>query len=58
MTFPHVFDRAAVSPSPQRMRNPNALLRGKRKILARIPAVGFAKTTALFNDPFHDAILS
>jgi hypothetical protein len=53
MTFAHVFDPPGIGPSPQCMRDPNALLWGELDVLLRIPTVGCAKTAALFDNSFH-----
>lgn len=52
-TFTHVFDPAGISSAPQGVRNANALLRGEREVLFRIPPVGCAKIATFFYDPFH-----
>jgi hypothetical protein len=53
MTFTHVFDTAGIGASPQSARDSNAFLRSQVEILLCVPAVGFAKTPAFFDDPFH-----
>ena len=35
------------------MRYANALLRGEREVLFRVPSIGFAETVTLFDDSLH-----
>jgi hypothetical protein len=58
MTFTHVFGPAGIGASPERVRDPNPLLRSQLEVLPRIPTVGCAETAALFDDPFHGQSLS
>jgi hypothetical protein len=53
MTFTNVLDPARIGASPKGVSDAHSLLRGELEILARIPTVGRAEISALFDDPFH-----
>ena len=58
MAFTHVLGPAGIGASLQGARDSNPLLRGQIEILLCVPAVGFTKTPALLDDPFHEKILT
>src|SRR5437764_3326237 len=58
MAFTHVLGPAGIGASLQGARDSNPLLRGQIEILLCVPAVGFTKTPARLDDPFHEKILT
>src|SRR5438477_10504763 len=58
MAFTHVLGPAGIGASLQGARDSNPLLRGQIEILLCVPAVGFTKTPALLDDPFHEKALT